>query len=386
MPKKTDIPNLWQHANGMWYVRAMVAGHRKKVSTGEWTPRGPLDAKGRTTQGEPSARVKRRRDEIMVAWRDRELGWTKRSVPTFQRWWTTYQETHLAQQSAGTGEVYALAINRLSLQFTRKTLDEITRTDCVRELNAFKRDYAVSTVETTYVVVRGVMEAARKDRLISENPWQDIEVERPKPRLRVTTVEEDEELLGALSSYHGRWYRILLGTGLRISELTGLVPSRIHWGAELITVKGKGSKKHRGGKWRDVPLMPEVAELLREQIAERGIAHKPQTHLWTEVTETFDGQLRRRCRDLGLPLVTPHTCRHTFATRYMQSNGNIYFLSQILGHSSVAVTEKMYVHASKQSMVDDLKRVWLGMALPRVGTKMAPSGESTLKHVNDSAA
>jgi integrase len=374
MPKKTESPNLWRHPNGIYYVRAMVNGRRRKVSTGETAP----------------GRAERRRDEIMKDWRDGVLGWKRATAPSFQRWWDTYAKTHLAQQSPGTGEVYSLAVNRLSPQFMRKGLDEITRTDCVRELNAFKREYAVSTVETTYVVLRGVMEAARKDKLIAENPWQDIEVERPKGRLRVTTLEEDEELLGALSPYHGRWYRVLLGTGLRISELTGLVPSRIHWDAELLTVKGKGSKKHRGGKWRDVPMMPEVAELLREQIAERGIAKKPHTHLWTEVTETFDGQLRRRCQDLGMPLVTPHTCRHTFATRYMQSNGNIYFLSQILGHSSVAVTEKMYVHASKQSMVDDLKRVWTnmvqGMAPGRSEAQTPFANESAFEPAKHSAA
>lgn len=360
MPKKTEVPNLWRHPDsGIYYVRAMVKGRRRKMSTGEVSP----------------GRAERRRDEIMRAWRDGELGWAKKVSPRVAQWWETYKGSHLQQQSMGTQEVYELVINRLTPAFMRKPIDEVTRTDCVSQLNALRGDYAVSTVETSYVVIRGVFEAARRDLLLERNPWDDIEVERPKPRHRVTTPHEDAELLGALSPYHGRWYRILLWTGLRISELTGLVPSRIHWDTELLTVRGKGSKRHRGGKWRDVPMMPEVAELLQAQIAERGIAKRSQTHLWTEVTETFDGQLRRRCQDLGIPLVTPHTLRHTFATRFMEQGGDIYYLSQILGHSSVAVTEKMYLHVSKQSIVDAMKRVWPAL---RVVQALAPPVKSAI--------
>lgn len=382
MAEEIDRANLWQHPNGMWYVRAVVRGHRRKYSTGLWTKLGDPDEKTRKpTQGTPSKRVLKRRDEIMDAWFTGTLGLTKATVPTVAEWWLTYQASILKQQSAGTQEVYEIAMGRFSDTFLTTELDKVRRSDCIGQINRMRREkigtrnkrkikLAVATIETTYVVIRGVFEAAIKDGLIEENPWKGIDVEKAKPRMRMTSPSEDAELLGALSPYHRRWYRILLWTGLRISELTGLVPARIHWTDELITVKGKGSKHHRGGKWRDVPIMPEVAALLREQIAERKLARHPQTPLWAEVTETFDGQLRRRCKDLGMPLVTPHTLRHTFATRYMEHEGNIYFLSKILGHSSVAVTEKLYLHESKQSLVTDLRRVWSKMAPP---PQMAPA-------------
>jgi len=40
-----------------------------------------------------------------------------------------------------------------------------------------------------------------------------------------------------------------------------------------------------------------------------------------------------------IPSITPNTLRHTFGTRWLQAGGDIYKLSKILGHSSVAVTE-----------------------------------------------
>ncbi|MFQ9697790.1 MAG: site-specific tyrosine recombinase XerD, partial [Zhenhengia sp.] len=38
-----------------------------------------------------------------------------------------------------------------------------------------------------------------------------------------------------------------------------------------------------------------------------------------------------------------HTLRNNFAKRFLMNGGNIFTLSQILGHSSVMVTEKAYL-------------------------------------------
>ena len=48
--------------------------------------------------------------------------------------------------------------------------------------------------------------------------------------------------------------------------------------------------------------------------------------------------------------LTPHTLRHTFGTRWLQAGGDIYKLSRILGHSSVAVTEAHYAHLLKDGL------------------------------------
>jgi len=54
-----------------------------------------------------------------------------------------------------------------------------------------------------------------------------------------------------------------------------------------------------------------------------------------------------------IPSITPNTLRHTFGTRWLQAGGDIYKLSKILGHSSVAVTEAHYAHlaASHQAKI-----------------------------------
>lgn len=41
--------------------------------------------------------------------------------------------------------------------------------------------------------------------------------------------------------------------------------------------------------------------------------------------------------------VTPHTLRHSFATNFLKNNGNMRYLSAMLGHSSLDTT-MMYAH------------------------------------------
>jgi integrase len=68
-------------------------------------------------------------------------------------------------------------------------------------------------------------------------------------------------------------------------------------------------------------------------------------------------------RRLPMTLITPHALRHTFATRWLQAGGDIYKLSKILGHSSVAVTEAHYAHWLKENLVAASQQVKIPAAL-----------------------
>jgi len=44
-----------------------------------------------------------------------------------------------------------------------------------------------------------------------------------------------------------------------------------------------------------------------------------------------------------------HALRHTFATRWIESGGDVRTLSEILGHANVATTLRLYMHPSKDT-------------------------------------
>ena len=99
----------------------------------------------------------------------------------------------------------------------------------------------------------------------------------------------------------------------------------------------------------------------------------PKTLAWYQTSfKAFGGALESEAaikqriiqlRDRG---VSPHTLRHTFAVQYLRAGGNLFYLSKILGHSSVTTTQKYLQSVG----VDDLQAVHdrltpLGVGLAR---------------------
>ncbi|WP_084489569.1 tyrosine-type recombinase/integrase [Clostridiisalibacter paucivorans] len=47
---------------------------------------------------------------------------------------------------------------------------------------------------------------------------------------------------------------------------------------------------------------------------------------------------------MGLPLLSPHDLRHTFATRGLEAGMDMKELQELLGHSSMKLTSDLYTH------------------------------------------
>jgi integrase/recombinase XerD len=143
---------------------------------------------------------------------------------------------------------------------------------------------------------------------------------------------------------------LLLDTGVRIDEALGLQRDQLDLENLLVKVKGKGEKH------RVVPMSFELRKVLYRWLAR---------HEFSLVFPTMQGRRlvqRNLLRDLKLVgkklgmtgvRVSFHTFRHTFAVNYLRAGGNLFYLSKILGHSSVTTTERYL-----QSLgVDDLQAV-----------------------------
>lgn len=143
---------------------------------------------------------------------------------------------------------------------------------------------------------------------------------------------------------------LLLDTGLRIEEGLSLQRDQIDLENSLVKVKGKGEKH------RIVPTSFELRKVLFRWLAR---------HEFSLVFPTLQGRrltqrnLLRDLKFLGKKLgitgvrVSFHTFRHTFAVNYLRAGGNLFYLSKILGHSSVTTTERYL-----QSLgVEDLRAV-----------------------------
>ncbi|HYL38114.1 MAG TPA: tyrosine-type recombinase/integrase, partial [Bryobacteraceae bacterium] len=130
---------------------------------------------------------------------------------------------------------------------------------------------------------------------------------------------------------------VMLDCGLRASECLGLTSPDLDFDSLVIRVKGKGNK------YRLVPMSIELRNALFRYCAKHPAQFIFATERGTRVTNrNFQRDLKGMCERLGMTGVrcSPHTLRHTFAVSYLRHGGNLYYLSRILGHTSVKTTER----------------------------------------------
>lgn len=157
-------------------------------------------------------------------------------------------------------------------------------------------------------------------------------------------------------------FHLMLATGLRVSEACDLRwDAREPYGAvEVLRIIGKGrhGRTEGGGKLRLVPLPPATSRLLDDwKIANAESArHRESPLVFPSLegrpysTATLQEHMRVLRKGLGpwAKDLTPHSLRHTFAERFMETHGyaGLTALQAILGHTSIDTT-KVY---SKDSM------------------------------------
>jgi integrase len=219
------------------------------------------------------------------------------------------------------------------------------------------RDLSPGTAVRHFNVMHHMMAKAStiwsKETGLDRNPADQVEVRRPDDaRDRYLSEVELGRLKRALDE---KKYRkgtndlnktahrlrlivlIAVATGMRASEIFGLLWSDVLYSEGLLAVRAK----LKGGKMRYVPMAPELASELRRfpvVIGEdRIFPPKPGATSGRQRLEgSFEDLLERaRIRDFRF-----HDLRHTFASWYMMNGGDLYELAKILGHSNIKMTER----------------------------------------------
>ncbi|MCP4666590.1 MAG: tyrosine-type recombinase/integrase [Deltaproteobacteria bacterium] len=189
------------------------------------------------------------------------------------------------------------------------------------------------------------------EEVIAHHPFDQVKLPR-LPRYIIPTFNESQlrSLLGAIDPSLSTGYRdhaiiiVLLDTGLRVSELTGLKVEDVYHEDGMLRVWGKGSKE------RLVPVGKQAGRYLWRYITHHRA--EPFTPLVSQVFLTKEGRpmQRRRVQSMmtrygqkaGLVGVrcSPHTLRHTAAVTFLRHGGNLFALQRILGHSQLDMTRR----------------------------------------------
>lgn len=177
----------------------------------------------------------------------------------------------------------------------------------------------------------------RRERYLRRDPLAGLLVPRAEERL--FPVFNDDQLRALLAAAAGdslrawRWTAVLwllLDGGLRASELTGLTLERLDLERAEATMLGKG------GRERLVPLGDAAVHAVRRYLAVRGGPPRGPVLLDRAGRPLSRMALYRGVRALGRRAgvqgvrCSPHTLRHSFATRFLTLGGDVLTLQRLL--------------------------------------------------------
>jgi integrase len=227
------------------------------------------------------------------------------------------------------------------------------------------------TVASALATLQSIMRFAIRNGWIPQNPVEKLEAsERPHPvrrRQRVLGREEINRLLDACAPRYRPLIATALYTGLRTSELLGLIWSDIDLRGGQLHVCAQLSRAHRGqparrvppktrAAARDIPLAPQLVQVLSDH--HRGTQPSGDTS-WVFGTgkgtplghRNAQGRALRRAaeeaglEDAGWPPLRFHDLRHTFASHLIiDVRLDIAQVSRILGHARITTTLDIYTH------------------------------------------
>jgi integrase/recombinase XerC len=144
---------------------------------------------------------------------------------------------------------------------------------------------------------------------------------------------------------------MLYSTGMRRSELIGLLDKNIDLGRGELKVLGKRNKE------RVIPFGSELSkmiELLRRHRQIEGIAGAPTFFtrpsgepLYPRIVNDLVTKYLKPA--VHAPRVSPHVVRHSFATDMLNNGADLNAVQQLLGHASLSTTQ-IYTHISSREL------------------------------------
>lgn len=289
--------------------------------------------------------------------------------------------------------------------FGKSRIARLKKSDVKRFYNmlADERGLKVATIDNIHTVLHQVLDMAVDDNYIRHNPSSNVLKELKQShnfdteKRKALTVEEQKLFLTFLknSRQYNHWYPIfalMLGSGLRVGEATGLRWCDVDLEAKEIDVNhtlvyynhaqngcyfGVNTPKTKAGN-RTVPMLDLVRDALlqeKERQTFNELECKVTVDAYTDFIfinrfgnvqhqGTLNKALRRIIRDCNdevlakdenatvlLPRFSCHNLRHTFTTRLIEAGVNPKVVQDTLGHKDISTTLGIYA-----SVTNDFKK------------------------------
>lgn len=178
------------------------------------------------------------------------------------------------------------------------------------------------------------------------------------------TEDEISRLWEASGNLSARIVLIMIYTGMRINELFSLRVEDVHLDEEIAPGRTAsyviGGEKTEAGRNRVIVLHSRILPFVREWLGERGRVYLVERY--GSHTMIDDHNFRKRdyyplLDSLGIPHISPHKARHTFASRGAKAGISPTVLQNLIGHEKYETTANYYTHVDLVQLVDGIEMI-----------------------------
>lgn len=269
-----------------------------------------------------------------------------------------------------------------------------------------EKGYKERSIKEALGVLRECLDVATANHIIRCNPCLSINIQDKNeavPERRVLAKwEQDLFLEEVKNDYYNEVYKILLLTGMRIGEFSGLQWSDIDFEEKVIRINRSLSTGYVNGKkieelttpktsnsYREIPFFGETEQLLKSWRAKQSIYKNKLGDRWRTRSELGDlvftstmgspitryvivhdikrvetnlqlKEVSRAAREGREPReikhIHPHAFRHTFATRCFERGMNPLVVQSIMGHANYSTTVS-YTHILDTMLKDEAQKM-----------------------------
>lgn len=364
---------IFQLANGSWRAKIPAC-----VETG-----GKPKSFQAKTEKEIIAKVKKFKDSF-------KIGYAPQSSTYFDKyinyWLTNIKALQLKPTSFDRLE--STINHHINSNIGNYPLTEIT-SDLIQSevINKMMDDgLSYSSIKKAYDALNGCFHYATKKRDIYINPMELVVLPRKdlfeEKEIRIFTRTEIDNFISACTSKfkngeyrynYGYIFLIMLNTGIRAGEMLSLKWEDVDLNNNFIFIRGnvvsvknrdeetnekikyisieQKTAKTRSGTNREVPLNKNAIAYFKElkKIYSAKFGGLPNYVASKEIHSyiTFSTLSKSYDKILNRANISPcglHPLRHTYASSLFRNGVDIKIISEILGHSSVAVTYNTYIH------------------------------------------
>jgi integrase len=261
-------------------------------------------------------------------------------------------------------------------------ISDIKRLDCVQWINKMCETLNVDSVKSYVAPFNNALEdAVNEYKIIDNNPMKNIKFPRSEKRKKDIKFFELDDLKILLdvsinqkeNFYHSNYQyfvltALLARTGLRLGEALALSWDDIDKDNLSVTktlYRENGQDFFTSPKtessYRVIALDHKTIDLLKSlKVAKMKFSLSSESYVLNKklVFSDYTGSplkqssyrtyFYKMCKLAGVPVLSPHSLRHSHAVHLLESGANIKYVSERLGHATINMTANVYLHVSKK--------------------------------------